>query len=133
LREKKDGGAHKAIMWLGDSLEEISVFPLDVKKELGFGLRQAQAGGVHQNAKPLHGNLAGVMELVSVDLSGTYRAVYTVKLAATVYVLHCFKKKSTKGISTPKADLATILARWKWAKSEALKEQQGNLRDKSGK
>jgi len=31
----------------------------------------------------------------------TYRAVYTVKYADTVYVLHPFQKKSKKGIATP--------------------------------
>jgi len=107
--------AHKPIEWLGGSKEEISSFPLEVKKELGYGLRQAQTGATHPNAKPLHGNLSGVMEIVAADGSGTYRAVYTVKLAGIVYVLHCFKKKSNKGIKTPRPDLALIEARLKQA------------------
>lgn len=32
-----------------------------------------------------------------------YRAVYSVRYADAVYVLHAFQKKSKKGIETPKA------------------------------
>jgi len=36
------------------------------------------------------------------DFDGnTYRAIYTVKFRLAVYVLHCFQKKSTRGIQTP--------------------------------
>ena len=41
----------------------------------------------------------------------TYRAVYTVKFEGYVYVLHCFQKKSKKGIATPKPDMDKIRAR----------------------
>ena len=49
----------------------------------------------------------------------TYRAVYTVNLSAAVYVLHCFQKKATKGIATPKPDLDLIAARLKAAEAHA--------------
>nr|WP_292667417.1 type II toxin-antitoxin system RelE/ParE family toxin [Mesorhizobium sp.] len=35
----------------------------------------------------------GVVELVEDHDSDTYRAVYTVRFEAAVYVLHCFKKR----------------------------------------
>ena len=38
----------------------------------------------------------------------TFRAVYTVKFAGAVYVLHAFQKKSKKGVKTPKAELDLI-------------------------
>lgn len=61
---------------------------------------------------------AGVVEVVE-DYSGdTYRAVYTVQFADTVYVLHVFQKKSKQGSKTPKPDLAIIKQRL-----NALKEQ----------
>jgi len=41
----------------------------------------------------------------------TYRAVYTVKLASAVYVLHVFQKKSKKGSATPMHDLELIRGR----------------------
>ena len=58
---------------------------------------------------------AGILELVE-DFDGdTYRAVYTVKFAEVVYVLHVFQKKSKSGIATPKADIDLIESRLKLA------------------
>ena len=41
----------------------------------------------------------------------TFRAVYTVRFAESVYVLHVFQKKSKRGIQTPKHVMALIKAR----------------------
>jgi phage-related protein len=57
-----------------------------------------------------------LVELVDDFDGGTYRAVYTAKLAGVVYVLHVFQKKSKHGIATPKRDLAIIRRRWKEAR-----------------
>ena len=46
----------------------------------------------------------------------TYRAVYTVRFASAVYVLHAFQKKSKAGIKTPKKELDLIEARLKAAR-----------------
>jgi phage-related protein len=57
----------------------------------------------------------GALEIVD-DFDGdTYRAVYTVKFAGVVYVLHAFQKKSKKGIATPKHEIELINARLKQA------------------
>jgi phage-related protein len=62
------------------------------------------------------GELRGLIELVD-DFEGeTYRAVYTVKLADGVYVLHVFQKKAKHGIAAPKRDLAIIRQRWREAR-----------------
>jgi len=67
-------------------------------------------------AKPLSGfGDAGVLEVVDDDTGGTCRAVYTVRFADAVFVLHCFQKKSKSGIATPKADLDLIRDRLKLA------------------
>ena len=80
----------------------------------------AQLGLKHADAKPLKGfGSAGVLEVVESAEGGTYRAVYTVKLADAVYVLHCFQKKSTHGIATPKPDLDLIRERLKMAEQIA--------------
>jgi len=42
-----------------------------------------------------------------------------VKFAQAVFVLHCFQKKSKRGIATPKADLDIIRARLKVAEAIA--------------
>lgn len=44
-------------------------------------------------AKPLHGLGGGVMEIAANDESGTYRAVYTVSIGDSIYVIHAFQKK----------------------------------------
>ncbi len=62
---------------------------------------------------------AGVLEVVEDDAGGTYRAVYTVKFDEAVFVLHCFQKKSKRGIATPKADMDLIQARLKVAEARA--------------
>ena len=48
-------------------------------------------------------------------IGDTFRAVYTVKIAERVYVLHCFQKKSSKGIETPRQDIDLIRERLKAA------------------
>jgi phage-related protein len=48
----------------------------------------------------------------------TYRAVYTVRFRWAVYVLHCFRKKSRKGIQTPKPDVELVLQRLRLAKQD---------------
>ncbi len=46
---------------------------------------------------------------------GTYRAVYTVRYAVRVFVLHVFQKKSKSGVETPKRELDLIAHRLKIA------------------
>ncbi len=94
--------------------------PDDVKDVFGFALHLAQVGKKHDQAKPLKGfGGAGVLEVVEDHIGDTFRAVYTVKLANAVYVLHCFQKKSTRGIETPKPDIDLIRERLKAAQTHA--------------
>ncbi|MCC6792558.1 MAG: type II toxin-antitoxin system RelE/ParE family toxin [Thermomicrobiales bacterium] len=46
--------------------------------------------------------------MVCDDGGDAYRAVYTVRFADAVYVLHAFQKKSTRGIATPQRDIDLI-------------------------
>ena len=85
---------------------------------MGFALYRAQLGKKHPNAKPLKGfKGSGVLEIVENFDGDTYRAVYTVKFAERVYVLHTFQKKSKRGIATPKQDIDLIEARLKRARA----------------
>ena len=68
---------------------------------------------------------AGVLEVVEDDAGGTYRAVYTVKFEEAVFVLHCFQKKSKRGIATPKEDMDIIRARLKVAEVLAKELRNG--------
>jgi phage-related protein len=107
----------KPLFWMGSSLKDLSGFPVEVKKVMGFALRQAQKGGKHVDAKPLKGQKgAGVLEVVADHVTDTYRGVYTVRFRGAVYVLHAFQKKSKGGVKTPKPDLDLIERRLKLAK-----------------
>jgi len=76
---------------------------------MGYALHMAQCGEKAGNAKPLTGfHGASVLEITDNYDGETYRAVYTVKFQDTLYVLHAFHKKSTKGIATPKGHLQLI-------------------------
>jgi phage-related protein len=71
-----------------------------------------QLGGAPHRAKALRGfGGAKVLEIVEDHDGDTYRAVYTVKLAGTVYVLHTFQKKSRKASQTPNHDIELIRRR----------------------
>lgn len=117
----------KRVRWVGNSKEDVSGFPEEVRRRIGGALWEAQIGRKAPYAKPLKGfGDAGVLEIVD-DFEGeTFRAVYFVRFAEAVYVLHAFQKKSKRGVATPKADLKLINQRLKrarrdceqWARSE---------------
>lgn len=121
----------KPLKWVGSAKRDLDAMPDDVKDLFGHAIDVAQAGGKHPDAKVLTGfGSAGVLEVVEDDRGSTYRAVYTVRFAGWVYVLHCFQKKSKSGIRTPKEDMDLIDARLKAAKQdfETLQAQQGARR-----
>lgn len=98
--------------------------PANVRRFFGYALSLAQAGDQHETTKVLKNfGSAGVLAVVENDAGGTYRAVYTVKFAEAVFVLHCFQKKSKHGIATPKKDMDIIRARLKVAAAIAKELQ----------
>jgi phage-related protein len=106
----------KPLEWIASSLKDMKAMPEDVRQAFGFALYLAQRGGKHPDAKPMKGFAgAGVLEIVEDYSSDTYRAVYTIRFADAVYVLHVFQKKSKKGIATPKEEIEKIKARLKMA------------------
>lgn len=117
----------KPVEWIGSSLNDLKEFPEEVQQVVGYALYLAQCGEKHENAKPLKGfKGAGMLEIVEDFDSNTYRAVYTVRLADVIYVLHTFQKKSKRGISTPKQDIELIEARLKRAKEYHAKNYSKN-------
>lgn len=108
----------KPLSWVGNTQKELRAFPEDVKDVMGYALHLAQAGGKHDTSKPLAGfGGAGVLEVVDDYDGDTYRAVYTVKFASAVYVLHAFQKKAKRGIKTPKQDIELVRERLKLAEA----------------
>lgn len=110
----------RPLEWIGGSHKDLMVLPPDVRRFFGFALSLAQVGDQHDAAKVLKGfGGAGVLEVVEDDAGGTYRAVYTVKFAEAVFVLHCFQKKSKRGIATPKEEMDIVRARLRVAEARA--------------
>ena len=113
--------------WIGSSHRDLMALPVEVRRSFGYALSLAQAGDRHNAAKVLKGfGGAGVLEIVEDDTGGTFRAVYTVKFREAVFVLHCFQKKSKRGVATPKTDLDIIRARLKVAEARAKELRNEN-------
>ncbi len=104
----------KPVIWMGSSRKDLKAFPRPVRRDMGQALYAAQRGETHPTAKPLKG-FAGrsVLEIVAPYDTDTYRAVYTVRIANVVYVLHAFQKKSKKGVRTPRKEIVIIKQRLK--------------------
>ena len=121
--------AIKPVVWIGSAKEDLSDFPEDARDAIGFALFVAQRGGKHLDARPLRGFAgAGVLEVVERHDGDTYRAVYTVRLAGRIYVLHAFQKKAKSGIATPKAEIDLVKARL----ARAEREHAASLRQSGG-
>jgi phage-related protein len=113
----------KPVVWLGSTLKDLRAMSENVQDAIGFALNRVQQGQFHSSIKPLKG-LTGVQEIRADIDSDTYRAVYAIHLGNAIYMLHIFKKKSKKGIETPKPDLETIRTRLKHAKELADEQEK---------
>lgn len=99
------------LFWAGDSREQLSAFPMTVKRGFGFALRLVQNGLTPDNAVPLTGLGSGVFELKDNARGDTYRVVYLIKLRKGVYVLDAFMKKSKSGRALPREIRARLQQR----------------------
>ncbi len=122
-------GPEKPLIWIGSAKKDLIALPVPVRKFFGHALHFAQVGEQHESAKVLKGfGSAGVLELVEDDAGGTYRSVYTVRFAEAVFVLHCFQKKSKRGIATPKKELDIIRTRLRAAETVAKEIRNAQAR-----
>lgn len=108
-----DEPARWPLFWEGSAKRDFKRFPIAVQKDMGVALFVVQLGGVPPSAKPWKGLGSGVYELLEDHRGDAYRAVYTVRIAGAVHVLHAFQKKSKSGIRTPKPDVDLIERRLK--------------------
>jgi phage-related protein len=92
----------KPLHWIGSAKKDLAAMPEAVQDFFGYALLLAQKGSKHNNAKPLTGfGGAGVLEVVDIHHGDAYRAVYTVRFAKAVYVLHCFRRNQRRGSQPP--------------------------------
>jgi phage-related protein len=115
----------KPVIWVGSSRRDLREFPGLVRDHMGYALYVAQCGGKHRDAKALAGfGGAGVVEIIEDYRGDTFRAVYTVRYAGAVYVLHAFQKKSKTGRETPWREMELIQQRLREAEQIAKGEKQ---------
>jgi phage-related protein len=108
----------KPTVWIGSSRDDLRAFPDEVRRVMGVAINDAQNGEEHPRAKALRGfGGRSVLEVVDDDDGDTYRAVYTVRFAGVICILHAFQKKSKKGSETPKHDIGVIKTRLKVAEA----------------
>ena len=90
---------------------DLRSFPEAVRDVVGYALYQAQVDLRHRGVKALRGFGSNVLEVVARHDGDAFRAVYTVRFRAAVYVLHAFQKRAKRGIGTPKPEIALIRRR----------------------
>jgi len=115
-----EGPFLKPVVWVGSSRRDLWAFPDPVQDHMGYAIYVAQRGGKHRDAKVLSGfGGTGFLEVVKDFRGDTFRAVYTLRYAGTVYVLHTFQKKSKTGRETPRRDIELIEQRLREAEKIA--------------
>jgi phage-related protein len=106
----------KPLHFVGWSRKDLREMPEDVQDVFGAALLDAQHGEIPRDARAFGEGLPGrVMKLALAYAGDTYRLAYTVAFRQAVYVLHAFKKKSTKGIGTPFPDIELVRIRLRGA------------------
>lgn len=115
----------RPVFWVGSSRRDLRGFPREVRRDIGRAHYAAQDGEIDPGAKPLRGFGGGsIVEIIANHRGDTWRAVYTVRFAEGIYVLHAFQKKSKSGIATPQKEIDLI--RRRLAEAERLHRGKQN-------
>jgi phage-related protein len=91
----------KTVVWRGDSKEVAHEWPKKVRLKLGQELTRVELGDKPRSGEALPDVGKGVQAIRLDGDKRTYRVVYVASIGNSIYVLHSFLKKSTKGIETP--------------------------------
>jgi phage-related protein len=100
----------------GSALDDLRAFPKAARRDAGYQLDKVQHRRDPDDWKPMTAVGRGVKEIRIRDAAGTFRIMYVATFNDTVYVLHCFQKKSQK---TAKSDLKLAAERYR----DLLKER----------
>jgi phage-related protein len=114
----------RAVVWLGNSKENIREFPKGAQKLLGDELQLIQFGGMPKDAKPFKGIGSGILEIALRYATNAYRVVLGVQFGRRIYVLHAFQKKSKRGVETSKRDIELIRKRYAEAQELAREDEK---------
>ena len=85
----------KPVAFVGTARDDLSAFPEDARRDAGFDLWQVQMGDEPTDWRPMTTVGPGAVE-IRVHSGGAFRVIYVAKFRDTLYVLHCFQKKSQK-------------------------------------
>lgn len=103
----------RPISWIAAALKEFQTFPEGARSICLAALTIAAEGGKADIAKPMHGMGSGLFEIALAFRGDAFRMVCALQLAEEIWVVHAFKKKSTRGIKTPKREIDLIKDRLK--------------------
>ena len=103
----------RPISWIRAALRDFEAFPEGARWICLATLTIAAEGGKADIAKPMRGLGSGVFEVALPFKGDAFRVVYSVQLAAEIWVVHAFQKKSTQGIKTPQRQISLIRDRLK--------------------
>jgi len=113
LNKSKQRLTDKPIGWCGTSYNDLmdeKTFTFDARKEAGHQLNQVQKGLDPDDWKPFDIVGSGTKEIRINLEDGWFRVMYVAKFEESVYVLHCFKKKTSE---TSKKDKDLTALRYK--------------------
>ncbi|MGQ0591990.1 MAG: type II toxin-antitoxin system RelE/ParE family toxin [Gammaproteobacteria bacterium] len=99
----------KPLKFVGTSYDDLCGFPAEVRRAVGFELRQVQLGARPSDWKPMTAVGPGAYE-IRVHVLGEWRVIYVAKFADAVYVLHAFQKKTQR---TRQEDIELARRRYK--------------------
>ncbi len=116
----------RPLHWAGGSKKDYDDLPALVQRDMGWALNAVQLGGKPQDAKPWKGEGSGVLEIVVNHRGDTFRAIYTVRFAKAIYVLHAFQKKSKSGIKTDRLHQELVASRLREAERDYEKRYGRN-------
>jgi phage-related protein len=100
----------KTLKFCASALDDLRAFPSSARRDAGYELDKVQNGRTPSDWKPMNAVGSGVREIRIRDTNGAFRVLYVAKFADTVYVLHCFQKKTQ---ATSKVDLDLAAKRYR--------------------
>jgi phage-related protein len=109
----------RPISWIKAARRDFQKFPEDVQGDMLSALTIAAEGSKSDKAKPFKAIDGGVFEIALRYRGDAFRVIYAVEIAADIWVIHAFQKKSKAGIKTPQMEVNLIRERLKRLK-EAL-------------
>ncbi len=114
------------VVWEGDSLDVVQLFPKAVRLELGLDIRRIQDGEKPHDSRSMRSVGQGVYELRQRDANGWYRLIYLKKIGTRVFMLHGFVKKSGK---TSRNDLDIAKKRLRQVQARLAEERKSAKKD----